>query len=311
MSVTPSETTTPSVSVPPPPVVPHSVLSGRAGTDGPVLVVKLDNTPSALPHAGLKAADVVYVEEVEGGLTRLAAVYSTQVPTQIGPIRSARISDMELLRQYGRVAFAFSGSQAKLKPVIASAPLFDVSGDRSGAGYWRQKGRSAPYDFFGNGVSLLARAPQADKAKDVGFRFADAAPAGGRPVATVSGHYPATSINFTWDASLHAWRAALGPRPYTAAEDGSAVAPTTVIVQYVAVRPSGYGNSQGGVTPLSVTVGSGNALILRDGQAWDAQWSRPSADAPTHFTVGGADLPLAPGQVWVLLENSRAPASTG
>jgi hypothetical protein len=84
-----------------------------------------------------------------------------------------------------------------------------------------------------------------------------------------------------------------------------------VIVQYVQVHPSGYGDKFGGVTPMSETVGQGKALVLRDGRAYTAAWSRPTKSAGTRFTVGGRDLPLAPGQVWVLLVRSNRPATIG
>ena len=104
-----------------------SVLSGREGVDGQVLAVKIDDTNSAHPQIGLENADVVYIEQVEGGLTRLAAIFSSTIPVRIGPVRSARISDIDILSQYGRVAFAYSGAQRKLLPVIAAANLEDLS----------------------------------------------------------------------------------------------------------------------------------------------------------------------------------------
>ena len=103
-----------------------SVLSGREGSDGQLLAVKIDDTNMAHPQIGLEDADVVYIEQVEGGLTRLAAIFSTVIPSRIGPVRSARISDIDILSQYGRVAFAYSGAQRKLLPVIQSANLEDL-----------------------------------------------------------------------------------------------------------------------------------------------------------------------------------------
>ena len=72
-------------------------LSGRVGSDGPILAVKIDDTAPAHPQAGLEDADIVYIEQVEGGLTRLAAIFSSKIPEVIGPVRSARISDIEIL----------------------------------------------------------------------------------------------------------------------------------------------------------------------------------------------------------------------
>ena len=97
-----------------------NALSGREGINGPVLVVKIDDTTQAHPQVGLEDADVVYIEQVEGGLTRLAAIFSSIIPQRIGPVRSARISDIDILSQFGRVAFAYSGAQRKLLPVIAA-----------------------------------------------------------------------------------------------------------------------------------------------------------------------------------------------
>lgn len=293
-----SPTPTPS---PAPAEVKRSLLSGRPGLkDGPVLVVKFDNTSHAEPHAGLPDADVVYLEQVEGGLTRYAAVFSTKIPKVMGPIRSARIADLELFPQYGKFAFAYSGAQHRLRPVIASTPLYDVSGDRGITGYWRQSGRYAPYDFFGDGVTLLKRAPHAQKPRDVGFTFDDAVPAGGRAVKSVTAHWPAARAQFTWSSSRQRWLLTMDGRQ-SMATDGSRLGGTTVIVQYVNVYPSGYGDKFGGVTPMSDTVGSGNALILRNGKAYNGHWSRPTRSKGTTWTVDGQEFPLAAGQVWILL----------
>ncbi len=271
-----------------------------------MLAVKLDNTRRAAPHAGLPDADVVYLEQVEGGLTRYAAIFSTRIPKVIGPVRSARIADLELLPQYGKVAFAFSGSNPKLRPVIARAPLYDVSGDRGATGYWRQAGRYPPFDFFGNGVTLLKRAPKADKPKDVGFTFDDVVPAGGRAVETVTVRWPSARAAFTWSTSQARWLLTMDGRK-AKATDGSRLGGTTVIVQYVKVYPSIYGSGSSN-TPMSETVGSGKALILRDGKAYDARWSRPSERKGTTWSVDGEEFPLAAGQVWIMLANrdSRA-----
>ncbi|MGW2232212.1 DUF3048 N-terminal domain-containing protein, partial [Streptomyces formicae] len=94
-----------------------------AGDGGTVLAVKIDNVGPARPQTGIDAADVVYVEQVEAGLSRLMAVFASHVPDAIGPVRSARETDLELLRQFDDPVLAFSGAQSKLLPLIAAAPL--------------------------------------------------------------------------------------------------------------------------------------------------------------------------------------------
>lgn len=153
-----------------------NVLSGREGINGPVLVVKIDDTTQAHPQIGLEDADIVYIEQVEGGLTRLAAVFSSVIPQRIGPVRSARISDIEILSQFGRVAFAYSGAQSKLLPVIASANLQDLGAQRqSPTIYTTDPNRVQPYAMVLRADLLMEKITEKnyliDSAKNVGFEF--------------------------------------------------------------------------------------------------------------------------------------------
>src|SRR6266508_3191509 len=103
-------------------------LTGLAGLPtGPVVGVKVDNTSAARPQWGLNQADVVYVEQVEGGLTRLVAIYASHRPARTGPVRSVRRSDPELLAQYGPMALAFSGGAANVVAAFRTSTLVDAS----------------------------------------------------------------------------------------------------------------------------------------------------------------------------------------
>jgi hypothetical protein len=302
-SVSPSPST--SVGIP----AGASPFSGRPGGAGkPVLVVKFDNTLNAQPHTGLKSADIVYVEEVEFGLTRIAAVFSSVLPRTVGPIRSARISDIDLLAQFGRPAFAYSGAQHKLRPVLAKASIYDVSGDNGATGYYRDPRRPAPYNFFGVPTQLLARAPKASVSQDIGFVFSADAPAGGKAVKSVTANYPSSQAKFVWNAQAKAFDVLLNKRPALATEGGTQHA-TTVVIQYVRQYDSGFGDKFGGRTPKLETVGTGKGWVLRDGKAYPVTWTRPSATSGTRFT--GADgqlVPFAVGQVWVVLVNNKTKA---
>jgi hypothetical protein len=286
-----------------------SPFSGRAGGAGkPVLVVKYDNTPNAQPHSGLKSADIVYIEEVEFGLTRIAAVFSSVLPRSVGPVRSARISDIDLVAQFGRPAFAYSGAQHKMRPVLAKASIYDVSGDKGPSGYYRDRNRPAPYNFFGVPSQLLARAPKASVSQDIGFVFSAEAPAGGKAVKSVTAKYPASQAKFVWNAKAKAFDVLLNKKPARATEGGNQHA-TTVVVQYVRQHDSGYGDKFGGKTPMLETVGTGKGWVLRDGRAYAVTWARSAAASGTTFT--GADgqlVPFAAGQVWVVLVNNKTKA---
>ena len=307
-SSSPTPVSTPSTT--PPPEPPKTLLSGRVGKDHQVLAVKLDNTQFSDPHAGLIAADVVYLEEVEYGLTRYVAVYSSKYPKEIGPVRSARISDLELLRQYGNVAFAFSGAQSLLLDDIARAFLHPLSNDAGAAGYRRVPERTAPWDLFANPKALLKGAPRAKKAKDVGFTFDDKEPVGGKSVSQVTVNWLGAQARFKWSNGQHKWLLWMDGSPATSTE-GPQLGGSTVIVQSANVYPSEFGDSYGGTTPMSETVGRGKALLLRNGRMWPITWSRPKPEVGTTWRYQGDEIAMDPGQVWIaLLDDDRQPQIT-
>jgi len=176
-----------------------SVLSGREGIDGQVLAVKIDDTNSAHPQIGLEDAEIVYIEQVEGGLTRLAAIFSTVIPQRVGPVRSARISDIDILSQFGRVAFAYSGAQRKLLPVIAAANLQDLGAQRqSPTIYTTDPNRNQPYAMVLRADLLMQKitdnALQVESAKSVGFVFGELQE-GGTPIQKVEVNWPAATYS--------------------------------------------------------------------------------------------------------------------
>ncbi|MFC9842024.1 DUF3048 domain-containing protein [Streptomyces sp. NPDC060223] len=266
---------------------------------GSVLAVKIDNVRAARPQTGLEAADIVYAEQVEGGLSRLMAVYASKLPKVVGPVRSARESDLELLRQFDEPTLAFSGAQQKLLPLIDRAPLHAYSPDTaSGDAYYRGTGKAAPHNLFLRPERLTRSAP-GSAALTTGFHFG-AAPAGGSPQTSQSVRFPAARFTFTWSASRKRWLVDMDGTP-TVTTDGRTVAPATVVVQYVKVRTSKYHDVLGNNTPYTETVGSGTAKVLRDGRAYTVDWTRPSAKDGTEFTTAdGAPMNFAKGQVWVV-----------
>ncbi|MFR9799401.1 DUF3048 domain-containing protein [Streptomyces sp. MS06] len=276
--------------------------SGTARSRGPeqgsVLAVKIDNVRAARPQAGLDAADVVYVEQVEGGLSRLMAVYATRLPEVVGPVRSARESDLELLRQFDRPTLAFSGAQSKLLPLIDRAPLLARTPADSDGAWFRDTGRQAPHNLYLHPDGLLP-SPAGRAALTTGFRYGPA-PSGGTAQDRRTVDYPSADFAFTWSARRHRYLVDMdGKRAVT--PGGEPVAPATVVVQYVEIRPSEYQDFLGNHTPYTETVGSGKALVLRDGRTYDATWNRPQAAGGTEFTApDGSPMTFAAGQVWVV-----------
>ena len=292
-----------------PKIVEKNVLSGREGTNGPVLAVKIDDTNSAHPQIGLELADIVYIEQVEGGLTRLAAIFSSQIPTRVGPVRSARISDIEILSQFGHIAFAYSGAQKKLLPVISAANLQDLGAQReSSTIYTTDPLRTPPYAMVLRADLLMKKVQEngyaIDSAKSVGWKFGKA-PEGGKPTESVTLHWPAARYSAKWSSTELRWLLDHNSTPDTA-ESGKILGPTTLVIQLVSITNSIYHDKVGGITPYSQTVGSGRGYILRDGKSYAAQWSRISPESGTVWTkVDGSEINFAPGQVWVALTDTE------
>lgn len=272
-------------------------LTGE-GTAGRVLAVKIDNVGSAQrQQAGLNSADLVYVTRVEGGLSRYLAVFdSRHPPSRVGPVRSARQTDIPLLAPYGRVGFAYSGAISGLLPDLAAANLRNISPSAD------------PRLFSNNGSSptyirpseVFRAFPRLAPARDVGFRFGPA-PAGGRPAATVSVRMPAASFVFTVSGTR--WLVSVDGRSGRTA-DQVRLSTTNVIVQHVQVVPGKYTDHNAGQPSnevFSQTTGQGAADFYRDGKVWHGQWSKPTDTSPTRYTVGGTPMNLSPGRTWIVL----------
>ncbi|GGW76161.1 DUF3048 domain-containing protein [Streptomyces griseoloalbus] len=273
--------------------------TGPGGADGPpVLAVKIDNTRAARPHTGLEDADVVYVEQVEGGMSRLMAVYATRLPDSVGPVRSARESDLELLRQFDRPVLAFSGAQGKLLPLIDRAPLEAVTPESAPGVFVRGPGRPAPHNLYLRPGRLMDDLP-GPAALTNGFHYGRP-PADGAPEDAFTVRYPAARTTFTWSGPGNRWLVSMDGAPAVTTQ-GERLAPATVVVQYVTVRRSAFQDFLGNNTPYTETVGSGEATVLRGGRAYEANWSRPTAEDGTSFTTDeGERMNFARGQVWVV-----------
>lgn len=284
-------------------------ISGKVGSDGPVLIVKIDDTPPARPQIGLEVADLVYIEQVEGGLTRLAAVFSSQIPVIIGPVRSARISDIEIMQQFGRVAFAYSGAQSKLLPVIAAADVENFGAQRQGPDiYANDPLRNQPVAMILQAKTLMDRSKSENLpiaiSKNMGWNFGEA-PETGTPIAAAKVSWPASSYGVTWSESENRWLLDNRGVPDLAAS-GEQLGASTFVVQLVSITPSEYGDKFGGVTPFTQTTGTGRGYILRDGKAIAGIWSRISAEAGTTWkTLAGEEIRFAAGQIWIALTDKE------
>ena len=266
-------------------------------TQRPALAVKIDNVTRAHPQAGLNQADVVYEEIVEGGVTRLVAVFQSTSAEVVGPVRSARTSDPPLLAGFDRPLFAYSGANRGTKSQLRASPLVASGFDAHADDYWRDRNLRAPHNLFTSTDALWAHHRDRTAVPPAPFTYRypgqelhDSA----EPASGVAVDFGLTEVDYAWNGS--GWARTHGDRAHGDA-DGVRVAPANVVVQFIR-----YGRSMADLrSPEAITVGTGDAWVFTDGHVVRGQWHRPDADQPATFTADGTEIRLSPGNTWVAL----------
>lgn len=302
---------------PPAPVVPVTwPLTGVAANDvvaRPALAVKIENPREARPQTGLDQADIVWEQVVEGGVTRLVAVFNSVVADEVGPIRSVRPMDPAIVAPMHGI-IAFSGGQAGFVNALKAAGVQTVSHDAGNDGFYRTKSHPAPHNVFGTPAKFWAQADADHQAPPPGqfpyVRRAEQATVAvlGTPAASVqirmSGY---SQPGFTWDAASGTWLRTEAGAAATA-KSGARLAATNVITLRVVLVDSGTRDPAGSVVPETQMVGSGEALVATGGKTLPATWTKEAADKPLVLTAAdGQVVKLAPGKTWIEL----VPTSTG
>lgn len=316
-------TTAPTTTVPPPPECepvppgtgPPGPLTGRpveapGAEQRAALVVKIDNyDPSARPQAGLTRADIVVEEKVEGPVSRFAAVFHS-TSSEVGPVRSARSTDVNIARTFGLPLFAYSGASGHYQALVDQADLVDVGAGRRSGAYWRAPDRPVPYNLWARTGSLWSGTPAVPPPPQWAFRPEGAPPpGGGRAVTEAAYHFGGhvTSVRWRWDGERGTFARWQNGTPHLDA-DWCQVEVENVIVQLVDYVDTGVRDVTGGISPEAELYGAGPAWVLTGGQAVPATWQRLWGTDPTAYLgPDGAPIAMAPGRTWVAL----VPAANG
>jgi hypothetical protein len=260
------------------------------------LTIKIDNTPEAYPHSGVQDADVVYEEIVEGGITRLAAIFNSRIPTVVGPVRSVRRTDREIVFPIGGI-FAFSGGAAYAVKSIATAPVKLYTESNSGAAMFRDPKRYPPHNLFANAALLMMkdgkpRPPPALFTYSSGPRKV----IGPRVSSFVVGFTEGYATTYTWDTKSRSWDRSIFGQP-DVTTNGARISPKNVIVMSV-----NYVGGVGVIDSYAQLIGSGPVEVFTQGTLQRGRWSRPNLRTRTVYkNAVGKVIDLTPGQTWVEL----------
>ncbi len=268
----------------------------------PILVVKIDNHDRARPQYGLNAADVVFEEIVEGGLTRLAALYHSNEAALVGPIRSVRTSDFNLLQNLNRPLFANSGGNEDVLRLLQDINFVDVSSNAARDVYRRLEERPSPHNLVSDTKSL--RAVGADRSEGgtppILFERNDGGnqtQVSGIPVKGADLDYGSTLVQYRWDQNRWGWLRSQNGSPHSDV-DGLQIAPEVVVIQIVSYTRS----AADGRSPEAVLVGTGRALLLFDGRLIEGTWERSGAfDVTRYFDRDGNAVLFPRGTTWIAL----------
>lgn len=262
----------------------------------PALSVKIENTPQSRPQTGLDVADVVYEEVTEADITRFIAVFNSEIPDVVGPVRSVRLMDIDLMPPLGGI-YAYSGGARPVVEDIRAVPnLNTVDETQAGDAMFRDKDKRAPHNLYGRGPGLIDKGGQPIPVKPLFSYLEGGAAFNGEAVAQFTvGFRAGYAVAYGFDPASRTWKRSQGLLPHTVAS-GAQIAPTNVIVEFVpcCIQGSEGGNFQ--------TVGQGDAWVFTDGKLVRGRWSRSERSQATKYTdAAGAEIKLAPGRTWVEL----------
>lgn len=276
----------------------------------PALVVKIDNyDPNARPQAGITNADVVYEEKVEGPYSRFAAVFQGTDAEVVGPVRSARSTDVAIVGPLNTPLFAYSGANGGFMNLLAMSPLIDVGAGRNGS-YYRGGDKPMPHNLYSSTAGLYGGRMGGAPSPLFPFRGAQEAPGPGARAATSASYHfggGVTSVQWTWDPAEGGW---------VRTQNGSIHLDTgnwpitvdNLVIEYVPYAASDSHDMYGNPIPEAQMHGEGRGWVLTGGAAIPVVWSKFALlDRTDYYGPDGQLVRFAPGRTWIAL----VPAETG
>jgi hypothetical protein len=279
------------------PLTGEPLAYGEVPPDRPALVAKIDNVGAARPQTGLNQADIVFEEIVESRLTRFAAVFHSQGSNPVGPIRSGRTQDVDLLSGLNQPLFLWSGGNAGVTAAIDNSDFVSINHSGGGGGFFRT-GRPAPHNLYNNTDSVWAQSTPAAGRPDPLFRYVKPGERlEGQNVSWMEVQVGTNPVRWEYSPQCKCYRRSQYGSPHQLT-DGQATA-NNVVVLVTGYRPS----SVDARSPEAITVGEGRAFVMSRGKLQVGRWERKVNTDPIRLFVRESRrlMEIAPGRTWVEL----------
>ena len=259
----------------------------------PVMVTKIDNTSSSAPQLGLGSADLVVEELVEGGMTRLAVFFYSDIPETVGPVRSMRASDIGIVSPVDAQVVTSGAAPVTIQRISQAGIKFFGEG---AAGFSRAGDRSSPYNLMANLSTLLDAQKDTKEARpDNYLPWGDAADLPkGKKATTIAAGFGGHTTNWVFRGGGY-----VNENSYAA--DGDEFPTDTVLVLRVQVGDAGYRDPAGNPVPETKLEGTGPAFLFHNGRVVTGTWEKNGLEDTISLSTKKGKLTVPAGHTWVEL----------
>jgi hypothetical protein len=278
----------------------------------PALAGKIDNHPSARPQVGLDEADIVFEELVEGGLTRYIAVWHSSLPAEIGPVRSVRPMDPEIVSPFGGI-FAYSGGQVRFIQMMQEAPVYNAIHGQPDTEetFYRTSAKVAPHNVLVKAPELVDQhlnlpAPERQFAYAPSVEESTAVVAGS-PVTSMNPRFSGfSSPTWEWDGTQGTFLRFQTNGAADSASSGNQIFATNVVVLQVGIDVVED-------IPTTRLVNQGKGWVATGGSILEINWFKATPESPIILTTDdGEEVRLGVGNTWIeLIPNDSSDVEAG
>jgi hypothetical protein len=267
------------------------------------LDIKVDNYPGSRPPSGLDKADVVFEHFAEGAITRFSAIFLCQDHERVGPVRSARLIDVEHLVDIFDGVLVHYGAANRVLPMIREAGFPDMDGYFGADGFFSVPGRVSPFNKYCDTNALRAAVDEegwqrpADRS---GFAFSDSVEWSEQATEIRVVYAPQNWARWEYDHAGGIYRRYAGDELHVEETSGQPLTATNVVVLQAKHSETDIDEGYGSFSVRIELLGQGTAMVFRDGKVAEGNWIRQSEmEMIRILDAAGNPLPLKPGNVWV------------